>query len=69
MKNKVILLLAALLVQYSADYSFLFRFNRGTWYAGDFSDYLYLLAYILMIIALLRFKAVVDKGKADKAVE
>lgn len=68
MKNNVLLLLGALLVQYSADFSFLYRFNRGTWYAGGFSDYLYLLAYIIMIMALLRFKSVADKNKNTEAV-
>lgn len=58
MKKKIILLLAALVIQYAADYSFLFRFNRETWYPGDISDLLYLTAYFLMGIALLQFASV-----------
>lgn len=63
MKNKILLLLTALLVQYAADYSFLYRFNREKWYAGDFTDYIYLVAYFLMTIALLRLVGTVENIK------
>ena len=53
MKSKVLLLLAALFIQYLADYLFLYRFNREVWYPGDISDATYLLAYFLMTVAIL----------------
>jgi hypothetical protein len=58
MKNKVLLLLGALFVQYTADYMFLYRFSREQWYAGDVSDALYLVAYFLMTVAILKIGAV-----------
>lgn len=60
MKNKILLLLGAFLVQYAADYAFLYRFNREVWYPGDISELLYLLAYGLMTIALLKFGSVAE---------
>lgn len=54
MKNKVLLIIGALVVQYLADYMFLLRINRETWYPGDISDFIYLVAYFLMAISLLR---------------
>lgn len=58
-KNKIILLLVALLVQYTADFLFLFRINRETWYPGDISDLIYLVAYLLMGVALLQLGSTV----------
>lgn len=63
MKNKILLLLFALLIQYCADFSFLFRFSRDTWYAGDFTDFLYQLAYLFMTLALIQIGGVARKLK------
>lgn len=60
MKNKILLLLGAFLVQYAADYAFLYRFNREIWYPGDISELLYLTAYGLMVIAILKFGTVAE---------
>ncbi len=54
MKKKILFLLGALLVQYVADYLFLYQNSRETWYAGGISDYIYLVAYFLMTLSLLR---------------
>lgn len=63
MKVPVLLILAALTIQYAADFSFLYRANREQWYAGDFSDYLYLSAYFLMSWAMITI------GKAYRKVQ
>jgi hypothetical protein len=63
MKNKVLLLLAALLIQYIADFSFLYRDSHNQWYAGDASDLAYQIAYLFMTIALLRIGGVARKLK------
>lgn len=62
MRRRVLLLVAALVVQYTADFMFLYRFNRDQWYAGGPSDYTYLLAYFLMTMALLSI------GKASREI-
>lgn len=54
MKKKILLILVALVVQYAADYSFLYTFNRETWYPGGISDLIYISAYFLMAIALIK---------------
>jgi hypothetical protein len=56
MRNKVLVILFALFVQYAADWTFIYQANRGTWYAGGIDDYLYLCAYFLMTFGLLQFK-------------
>lgn len=58
MKMRILLLLAALVVQYAADYSFLYMFNRETWYPGGVSDLIYIVAYLLMGVALVQLASV-----------
>lgn len=58
MKNKILLLLFALLIQYLADFTFLYRFSREEYYAGGPTDLIYQTAYLLMTIALLRIGSV-----------
>lgn len=62
MKNKVLLLLCALVVQYIADFTFLYQSQTETWYVGGNNDLIYLIAYALMSIALLRFSHALDKS-------
>lgn len=64
MKNKVLLILFALFVQYVADFLFLYRFSREQWYAGDVSDLLYQAAYLFMTLALLQIGSVARKLRA-----
>ncbi len=54
MRGKILLILLALLIQYVADYMFLYQAHQGKIYAGSFNDYLYLLAYFIMTIGLLQ---------------
>jgi len=64
MKNKVLIILFALLAQYVADWTFLYQASRGTWYAGGIDDYMYLCAYFLMTFGLLQLKNIY--GKSEK---
>jgi hypothetical protein len=54
MKNKVLTILFALLIQYMADWTFIYQASRGTWYAGGIDDYMFLCAYFLMTLGLLQ---------------
>jgi hypothetical protein len=54
MKYKILLILFALLIQYLADFTYLYQFSKETLYTGGVSDLLYQVAYLLMTIALLR---------------
>lgn len=54
MRKPLQFLLLALVVQYAADYMFLYQISRETWFAGGLNDVVYLLAYCIMTIALIR---------------
>jgi len=53
MRGRLLFLLFALLIQYIADFSFLYQDSRNTWTAGGINDFIYLVAYFLMGLALL----------------
>jgi hypothetical protein len=67
MKNRILIILAALVIQYIADFMFLYQFNRETWSAGKINDLTYLLAYFLMTQTLIQLKIVFDErtGKGN----
>lgn len=62
MRNKILFILLALLIQYSADFSFLLQVKQETWSAGELNDLVYLGAYTVMTLALMRF-ATLEKSK------
>lgn len=55
MKGKVLLVVLALIVQFFADYNFLFQSLNATWVNGGYGDVLYLTAYLFMAIAVTGF--------------
>jgi len=56
MKNKILFLTFTLFWQFLCDYTFLYQTSRGTWHTAGFNDYMYFISYVLMSLALLRFK-------------
>ncbi len=56
MKDKVLLILAALVVQYLADYNFLYQAAAGSWAVSGYGDVIYLTAYFLMAFGLIHLK-------------
>lgn len=56
MRNKVLFILVALVIQYAADYNFLVQAHAETWQLSGYGDVLYLLAYFVMAIGLIQFK-------------
>jgi hypothetical protein len=52
MRRPIILLIAALIVQYIADFNFSYQISRETWYVGGTNDFMFALAYFLMTVAL-----------------
>ena len=60
MKDKILLILAALAIQYAADYNFLYQNLNGTWLNGGYGDYIYLVSYFLMALALVRLVNISD---------
>lgn len=56
MRRKIFLILIALVVQYAADYIFLFQVYNDTWYPAGINDLTYLVAYFLMTMALFNLR-------------
>ncbi len=56
MKNKILFILAALAVQYVADYNFLLQVVNETWEMGGYGDMIYLCSYFLMALSLIQLR-------------
>lgn len=56
MRNRILLLLLAFVLQYAADLNFLHQDLSGSWTSGGLSDAFYFLVYFAMVISVLRFK-------------
>lgn len=61
MKNKILFILFALVIQFLSDCTFLYQSSRGTWSAGGINDYMYLISYSLMTLGLIQFMTVWKK--------
>ena len=64
MRLPILLFLGALVLQYLSDFSFLYQASAGTWYAGGWNDFLYLISYLAMTVALLFVGHTLEKIKA-----
>ena len=56
MRSKILFLLFALVIQYVADYNFLYQAANMSWRNGGYGDFIYLLAYLLMALGLLQLR-------------
>lgn len=61
MKPRILFLLFALLLQYLADWTFLYQVSNGIWQLGGSNELMYLTAYFVMTIALLQLQTVYRK--------
>lgn len=66
MRNKILFVVLAFILQYVAEFNFLFQNNNGTWVNGGYGDYLYFLAYTAMALGLIQFKTVLSKIEKEK---
>jgi hypothetical protein len=66
MRASIIILIFALIVQYIADFTFLYQSSRGTYLAGKFDDLFYLVAYFITTTAMIRFLSAYQ-GLSSKA--
>ncbi len=58
MKSGILLVIAALVVQYISDFSFIYEVHRGAYVPGKFDDLFYLIAYFVMAMALIKFHTI-----------
>ena len=55
LKNSILLILLALIMQFIADTYFLYHSLYETWVVGGFGDLLFLIAYLIMGLAIINF--------------
>ena len=63
MKKYILSFIFALVVQFIADFSFLYQSNQGTWAPGGINDFIYVISYTIMSISLLQLYTVYLKSK------
>lgn len=56
MRDRILLILVALFIQYLADYTFLLQVINETWTAAGINDYIYLVSYFTMTLALFNMR-------------
>lgn len=56
MRGKIFFILIALVLQYFADYLFLYQQMHESWVGGGISDYIYLVSYFVMTMALFNIR-------------
>ncbi len=66
MKNKILFIVFALVIQFLSDYIFLYQSNRGLYQVGGINDYIYLVAYFVMTLGIIQFDVVYNKLKIKK---
>jgi len=55
MRKGILVLIFALVLQYVADFTFLYQSSRGTYLSGKFDDLFYLIAYFVTTSAMIKF--------------
>lgn len=66
MHKKVVFLLVALIVQYFADFLFLYKAHRDLYTTAGITDFTYLVAYFLMSLAIINLNSVFEQVKSGK---
>jgi len=64
MRSRILLVLVAFVAQFVADFNFLYQNSHDTWVNGGYGDMLYLTAYFVMTISLIRLCAPITSSSA-----
>jgi len=67
MKRIIFMILAAFVIQYFSDFSFLLTNSQGNYFVGGFVDYLYLLSYTLMALSIFELRLAALKIRNSEA--
>lgn len=65
MHYRVLFIIFALVAQFLSDYVFLYQISRNTWHVGGINEWMYLLSYLLMSLALFQLDSVLQKLRGD----
>lgn len=63
LRGRILLILFALALQYSADFNFLYQSYHETWTTAGYGDFLYAVSYFLMALSLVNFGQALDTPK------
>jgi len=63
MRVRVLLLFAALVIQYCADFYFLYLVSRDLWDTAGINEYMYFFAYFVMTLSILEFNSALKNIK------
>jgi len=66
MRTRVFLILLSLVFQYAADSAFIYENANEIWQPGGVSDFLFVLSYYVMGLALVKFETVFEELKSTK---
>jgi hypothetical protein len=61
MREPILFLVFALVIQYCSDSNFLYQAGNNSWYVGGYGDYMYLVSYLFMTLALIYVGQVFDR--------
>ena len=61
LRKCIIWIIVALIVQYAADFTFIYQSHHNSYVTGSYDDYFYLLSQFLMSTALIQFLSVYNK--------
>lgn len=62
LRNKILLLLIAFVIQYVADFMFLYQVNMETWTTGGVNELTYLIAYFVMTLSLINLSKLFENS-------
>lgn len=65
LKINILLILMALVAQYTADFVFLYTSDRETWITAGINEYMYLFAYYIMAISIIMLSVKFKKIKQN----
>ena len=68
MKIPLMFVMMALIAQYCAEFNFLYQVSRLTWLNGGYGDYMYMFAYFVMAISLIKINKALHSHKIESKV-
>lgn len=66
MKNRILFLLFALVLQYVSDFMFLYQAANQQWSVSGLNDYMYFVSYAVMALSIIQFKTVYNELRASQ---
>ena len=65
MKKPLTYVMIALIAQYCAEFNFLYQASRLTWINGGYGDFMYMFAYFLMAVSLIKIAKTLESHQSE----